>query len=63
MLELDFREKAEKEGLTDRQMHKALKEMGYNFYNSDKTVNWIAMCEMAINEGYRWNDKNKKWFY
>ena len=47
----------EREEWSDADMLKHLKEMGYEYdYMND------AACEMAINEGYAWDEKLKVWY-
>lgn len=51
------------EGQTDEELYSALTEMGYDYgeYGSDDFDD-SGFSEMAINLGYRWDEKNKLWF-
>lgn len=46
----------------DSDMAKELTDKGYDVeYESDSNYNEGLVAEMAINEGYRWDDETEKW--
>lgn len=48
---------------TDKEMYELLQGLGYDYgkYKS-KDYDGSGMAEMAINEGFKWDDKKKKWY-
>jgi hypothetical protein len=50
------------DGQTDKELYDALKDMGYNFgkYGTSK-FDEDGFSEMAVNLGYRWDEKKKVW--
>lgn len=40
-----------------------LSAMGYNFINDDKSIDWSGLYEMAINEGFIFDEFKLIWTY
>ena len=38
-----------------------LTEMGYDVEYTGTSYNESILVEMAVNEGYKWNDEKEKW--
>jgi hypothetical protein len=51
------------DGQTDEELYNALSDMGWNYgeYGSEDFDD-DGFAEAAMNLGYRWNEKNKKWY-
>jgi hypothetical protein len=58
----DEDEEMDSDGQTDKELYDALKDMGYNFgkYGTSK-FDEDGFSEMAVNLGYRWDEKKKVW--